>query len=236
MMFTKSIPASLTIIATLMFNLTACSYIGGYFPDKEKDYQLSSEQPPLKIPTDIVSKGITKKQPSKPAEDSETVAVMGEVVKAAPAKPGAEASATPAKTTAEPQKVEPLRVELVKFANGETRLQMNKSVAMSWRMIGKALTSKGIEITMRDQANAEFVVQYDPNASDFKDDTFLDELNFVFDGDHNQEKPYHIKSLAREKITETVILDERGKPLSDGSGLSLLKLLATTLKADVAEE
>lgn len=225
-------PVNLAIPALLLLSLTACSFIGGYFPDKTKDYQFSSELPPLKIPTDISSKGLTKKTPTKQSEDSEIVAVMGDVVRADPVKSGA---STPV-VSAEPQKSEPLRVELVKFANGENRLQINKSVPMSWRMIGKALTGNGIEITARDKPNGEFSVQYDPNETDFKDDTFLDELSFVFDEDHSKEKPYRIKLLAREKMTEAVILDEQGKPLSDGSGLSLLKLLATTLKADFDDE
>lgn len=232
MLIMKPVSANIAIITLLLLNLTACSMFAGFFPDKEKDYQLSTELPPLKIPTDIANKALTKKLPRKQSEDNEAVAVMGEVVKAAPAKAGTTASAI----STEPQKIEPLRVELVKFADGETRLQINKSVAMSWRMIGKALTSKGIEITARDQANAEFAVQYDPNESDYKDNTFLDELGFVFDEDHNQEKPYHIKLLPRDKNAEVVILDEQGKPLSDGSGLSLLKLLATTLQAELAGE
>lgn len=228
----KSVSANIAIITLSSLSLSGCSMVAGLFPDKEKDYQFSSELPPLKIPVDIANKGLTKKLPGKHSEDNEAVAVMGEVVKAAPAKAGT----TAASTNTEPQKVEPLHVELVKFADGESRLQINKSVAMSWRMIGKALTSKGIEITARDQANGEFAVQYDPNESDYKDDTFLDELSFVFDEDHNQEKPYHIKLLSRDKSAEVVILDEQGKPLSNGSELSLLKLLATTLQANSADE
>lgn len=233
-MLMKSRSAPFLVIPLLLLNLTACSVIGGYFPDKAKDYQLSSELPPLNIPTDIANKGLVKAKASKPVEDTETVAVIGEVVKAPPV-------ATTETTTApivetEPEKPEPTRVELVKFADGETRLQMNKPVAMSWRMIGKALSRKAIEITARDQANAEFTVQYDPNETDFKDDTFWDEITFVFSEDHNQEQPYHLKLLARDKTTEVAVLDAQGKPLATGGGLSLLKLLLTTLKADLSDK
>ncbi len=69
----------------LLLNLTACSPLSGFFPDKEKDYQLSTELPPLKIPVEITSKGLIKSQPNQQlAEDRETVAVMGEIVKEAP--------------------------------------------------------------------------------------------------------------------------------------------------------
>ena len=233
MQFMKAISVNIAIITVLLLNLSGCSTIKGYFPDKEKDYQLSSELPALKIPTDISSKGMTKKHVTTPVEDteSETVVVMGEMLKAPPVAAGSTQT-----ISTESQKREPTRVELVKFSNGETRLQINKSVAMSWRMIGKALTGKGIEITARDQANGEFSVQYDPNETDFKDEDFLDELDFVFDKNHSQEKPFHIKILSRDKIAEVVVLDGQGKLLSDGSGLSLLKLLATTLQANLADE
>jgi outer membrane protein assembly factor BamC len=208
--------------------------MGEYFPDKEKDYQFSSELPPLKVPADISSRGLEKRQPTQRSEeDSETLAVMGEVVKAAPVLAGTVAAPV---VVTEQQKPEPVHVELVKFSNGETRLQINKSVAMSWRMVAKALSRKAIEITARDQANSEFRVQYDPNESDFKDDNFWDEITFVFGKDHSQEKPYHLKLLARDKTTEVVVLDEQEQPLAEGGGLSLLKLLATTLQADLADE
>jgi outer membrane protein assembly factor BamC len=220
----------------LLFNLTACSSIAGFFPDKEKDYQLSTELPPLKIPPDITGKGLTKPQPSKQlADDTETVGVIGEVVKQAPVSTSKPAE-PPVVVADEQEKTDDTRVELVKFGNGETRLQINKSPAMSWRMIGKALSRKGIEITARDQANGEFRVQYDPNETDFKDESFLDEIAFVFAEDHNQTKPYQIKLLAREKTSEIVILDEQGKPAIEGGGLSLLKLLSTTIQANLADK
>lgn len=223
------------ILAVLLLNLNACSTIGGYFPDKEKDYQFSSELPPLKIPADIANKGLTKTPANKQlAEDNETVAVMGEVVKAAPVTATGTSTAPVVETAQE--KPEPTRVELVKFADGETRLQINKSVPMSWRMVSKALTRKTIEITARDQANAEFTVQYDPNESDFKDESIWDEITFVFGKDHSQEQPYRLKLLARGKTTEVVVLNAQDKPLSEGGGLSLLKLLSTTLKADLVDE
>jgi outer membrane protein assembly factor BamC len=229
----KNMPAKFLIVTALLQALTACSMMAGYFPDKEKDYQFSSEIPALKIPDEISNKGLAKKQSVQFKEDKERVAVMGDVVKAAPASAG---TTTAAVEIIEPEKVEPTRVELVKFANDETRLQINKSVLMSWRMISKALTHKGIEITSRDQANGEFTVQFDPNETDFLDETFWDELMFVFAKDHSQEKPYQIKLLARDKITEAVVLDEQGKPINSGGGLSLLKLLATTIKADLADD
>jgi outer membrane protein assembly factor BamC len=221
-------------MTVVSLNLCGCSFIGGYFPNKEKDYQFSTELPPLQIPADILNKSLEKKPAAKQlTEETETVAVIGEVVKAAPVPAGSETAPIIA---TESQKSEPTHVELVKFADGDTRLQINKSVAVSWRLVGKALTRKGLEITARDQANAEFTVQYDPNASNYKDESFWDEFDFVFSPDQNQEKPYRIKLLAHEKFSELVVLNEQGTPLADGNGLSLLKLLLTSMESNSSEK
>ena len=72
--------------------------------------------------------------------------------------------------------------------------------------------------------------------TDFKDESFWDEISFVFSEDHNQEKSYVIKVLAHDNLSEIVVLDEQKKLLSEGAGLSLLKLLATTLQANLADK
>lgn len=227
----KFFSVRLLIPALFLLNLNGCSIIGGFFPDKERDYQLSSELPELKIPADITNKGLKKKQSSNQTEDTEKLSVSADAVKTTPA-----AGTATSVVVTEQIKEEPTHVKLVKFENGETRLQINKPVAMSWRIVGKALSHKTIEITGRDQANAEFTVQYDPNETDFTDESIWDEFIFVFAEDHSQEKPYHLKLLARDKGTEIVVLDEQGKPLDEAGGLSLLKLLLTAIEADLADE
>jgi outer membrane protein assembly factor BamC len=41
------------LIMTATLNLSACSYIQSLFPDKEKDYQYTTEIPPLVLPSDL---------------------------------------------------------------------------------------------------------------------------------------------------------------------------------------
>jgi outer membrane protein assembly factor BamC len=218
------------VVTVLLLNLTACSYVRGYFPDKERDYQLTAEIPPLKVPTDIANSKLEKTVSSQPlAEKTEAVGVIGEVVKAVPATKTTPVTDTP---TVEDTPREPVYADLVKFDSGEMRLRINKTLATSWRAVSKALTHKAIEITARDQANAEFVVQYDPNASDFKDESIWDELSFVFADDLSKEKPYHLKLVAADQNTELVVLDENNKPATEEAALSLLKLLSATMNAD----
>jgi outer membrane protein assembly factor BamC len=238
----KSVEARLALVCLSVAVLSACSTVSeylpdvkGYFPDKEKDYQFSNEIAPLKIPADIAKAGVDKPV-ARPqlADDTEKVALMPDVVKA-PAPKGGDEKPNEI-VIEESKKPEPTQVDLVKFSNGAVRLRFNKPLPTSVRLVSKALTHKNLEITRRDQANGEFTVQYDPNETDFRDEDFVTEFDFLFGKDHSQEKPYLLKLVERNRITELAVLDEQGKPLADGNGLSLLKLLLTTLKADLATE
>jgi len=219
----------------LLLGLTACSTVKDYFPDKEKDYQFGKEIAPLSVPPDLSGAGLEKRV-ARPqlADDTEKVAVMSEVVEA-PAK-NAVSPATPVVAEEEVNTAEPTVVDLIKFSNGAVRLHFNKPLATSVRLVAKALSRKTIEITQRDHANGEFTVQYDPNATDFTDDSFWSDIDFVFEKDHSQEKPFQLKLIEHAKMTEMAVLDSQGQPLADGDGLSLLKLLLTTLKADIATD
>ncbi len=214
--------------------LTGCGFLQDYFPDKEKDYQLDAEIPALNVPATVAKSGLEKPAPRPQlADDTEKVAVIPEIIKTYSSKPNTPATAVVEETL---PNEEPTQVELIKFNNGAIRLRFNKPLATSVRMVSKALTRNGLEITRRDQANGEFTVQYDPNATPFQDDDFLDDLNFLFAPDHSQEKPYHLKLVEAQRVTEMAVLDSQNQPLTDGGGLSLLKRILTTLKADLATE
>ena len=50
----------LLIFGAVLVNVSACSYIKSLFPDKEKDYQFTTEIPPLVLPTDLAGDSIAK--------------------------------------------------------------------------------------------------------------------------------------------------------------------------------
>ncbi len=227
--------ARLITLSAALLLLSACSTVKDYFPDKEKDYQFSSQIPPLKVP-DTILKSSLEKPAARPqlADDTEKVAVITEMVTTSAAK---NTASNAAPVVIEDSKAsEPTQVELVKFNNGAVRLRFNKPLATSVRLVSKALTRNTLEITRRDQANGEFTVQYDPNETDLQDNDFTDQLSFIFEQDHSQEKPYHLKLVEQNRITEMAVLDEQGTVLADGNGLSLLKLLVKTLKTELAKE
>lgn len=214
---------SLLLVAVLL-NVSACSYIKSLFPDKEKDYQFTTEIPPLVLPTDLAGDSIAKPPPAEVAPAVSTT----ETVDAAPV-------AAPKAETAPEVERKLIQLELVDADQGTKRLRIGAPSARAWRMVGKALSRKSIEVTNRNQEEGLFHVQYDPNKQEVEDGSILDEVNFFLKGFEITEKEYVIKLVENNQQTEVIVLDKDQKPATDAGSLSLLTLLHDTIKADLAK-
>lgn len=212
---------SLIIVAVLV-NVSACSTIKNLFPDKEKDYQFTTEIPQLVLPSDLVGDSITK-VPTTAA----TSAV--ETTDAAPAASSTDSYTAPAID----RKL--IQLELLEADQGSKRLHIDAPTAMVWRMVGKALSRKAIEVTDRNQDEGLFHVQYDPNKQDVEDGSFWDEIAFVIKGFEVSEQEYVLKLVESNRQTDVMIMDKEQKTVTDEAGLSLLTLLHDTIKADLAK-
>jgi len=239
---------SLLITATVLINLSACSYIKSLFPDKEKDYQYTTEIPPLILPADLKKDqipSVTTPASSTPPLDAEVspVAVNAPDEEAASAAPAINESAvTPPAPAPSPESeaVVPdteITVERVKFDTGENRLRINVPFTRAWRIVNKALSRKSIEVTERNQEAGLFTVQYDPNEKKVEDGSYWDEIVFMFRGIQSNEKMYLLKLERNNQQTDIVVVDEEDqKQLSDPASFKLLTLLEETIKADLANK
>jgi len=206
------------VIAAVLANLPACSYVKSLFPDKEKDYQFTTEIPPLTLPADLGKNSILNTPVAAPAvEPAED---------AAPAEEQAEAEPVVERKL--------IQVEMVKSDDGASRLRIGAPLAWSWRIVGKAISRNSIEVTRRNQEEGLLHVLYDPDEQKVEDGSFLDEVAFVFGGFVIGEKEYVVKLVGDKQQTEVIIMDAEQKPLSEGPGLKLLTLLHDTIKADLA--
>ncbi len=202
--------------------LSSCSYVKSYFPDKQKDYQLAEELPPLALPDDIKQTASIKDRPLIAPDYPKS-------------KPEEAAAAVP---KIENTSVKPLftPVELVEYDGGATRLRIYQPVSKAWRYVGKALSHQGVEITARDESQYSYKVQYDPDAKKASDGALLDELFFLFGDDPSKEKEFQIKLTPRNsQLTEVIVLDDKEQPVYQGAGLKLLELLKNTINADLAQ-
>ena len=227
------------LAAVLLINVTACSYIKSLFPDKEKDYQYTAEIPPLAVPDDL-KKGsaATALEPKLPEASTQASTTL-------PEKPADEVPATPEVKNEEPAATEietveiseKISVELIRFDDGENRLRLGVEKPRAWRLVSKALSRKSIEVTDRNQDEAYFVVQYDPDEQKIEDGSLWDEAVFMFRGFKTNEKEYRLKLQELDRKTEVIILDKDQQPLpNDNAALKLLTLVQTAIAIDLAEK
>lgn len=231
--------AGVVVGGCMLLALSGCTNIKSHFPDKEKDYQFSSEIAPLAVPSDLNNAAFRQPVVVAPTEraEPEQVVVIGEMIE------GDTVISNPAPKLTEVDPVEEIqfaeedtRIDFVMFDGGATRLRINERFAPSWRLVAKALSRNRLEITGRNKAAGQLTVQYDPDATEFQDESVWDELVFVFGGEHSKEKEYRIRVMEHNYNTEIIVLDAENNPLSDGVGLKLLKLLFGTIHGELEGE
>jgi outer membrane protein assembly factor BamC len=241
----------LLMTATVLFNLSACSYIKSLFPDKEKDYQYTTEIPPLILPDDLKKNripGVPSPAPSAPPLGASAnaavppAAVNAPVEKVASAAPSIkEPAVTPPTSAVSPESESAvpdtaITVERVKFDNSENRLRINVPFTRAWRIVSKALSRKSIEVTERNQEAKLITVQYDPDERQVEDGSYWDEIVFMFSGIQGNEQTYLLKLEENNQQTDIVVVDEDQQLLSDTASFKLLTLLEETIKADLAHK
>lgn len=240
--------------------LPACGYIKSLFPDKEKDYQYTTEIPALVLPPDLGRDNILKRPPvavpsantvvdspaapaakpatvEQPVVDSRPVATTAVAEQAAIVDTPVDNTDAPvaADTDAPPAKHEFIAVELIKSADGNSRLRLGAPFDKAWRIVDKALSRKSIEVTRRNKQESAFNLHYDPNEKKLEDGSLWDEALFIFSGLQGDEKEFVVKLIDNGQQTDVVILDTAQHPAADAGALNLLKLLQETIKTGFAK-
>jgi outer membrane protein assembly factor BamC len=275
------------ILAAAIADLSACSYIQGLFPDKEKDYQYTTEIPPLVVPPGLSDNPAFKrpevssaeisppetavsprvsdsaKEENLSAAETETPAdsradgepnaseqarseTESRTEEPVPPMPETSAdsesggSAEAAAPAAEPDdnssaKSEEMPVEFVVYDDGESRLRIPAGKVIAWNKVGKALSRNSLEVIERNQEEGLFIVRYDPQEKQYKDDSFWDEFVFLFGGVEAKDNQYWLKLVEDNQRTDLAILNRAGKPIASEPALRLLKLIQKTINADQAQ-
>lgn len=237
-----------TMIALSLLWLSGCSYLEDYFPDKEKDYQYTSEIPLLNWPNDM------RKNPANSAESAGETSQMAESGVATDSGPdaiapsgadnagGTEQGGAPTPksteiTTSDDERNTIASVEIVKYDDGESRLRLGAPFEKGWRALSKAVTHNSIEVTERNHDQGLIAVQFDPNEKKAKDDSVWDELAFFFSGVDTNEQPYLLKLEQHDDLTDVLVLDPEHLPmLNNEAALRLLSILGDAIRADMAEK
>ncbi|WP_340122043.1 outer membrane protein assembly factor BamC [Methylobacter svalbardensis] len=221
---------SLVFIVAVLLNVSACTYIKNLFPDKEKDYQFTTEIPPLVLPPDLANDSVAKVPSAAPVVEATDVAVSDSADEA----PGVEPTAPQTETDQDLDR-KSIQVELVDADQGTKRLRIGASSITAWRMVGKALSRNSIEVPNRNQEERLFHVQYDPNKRVVEDGSFWDEVVFFFTGFETAEQEYVLELVEDNQKTDVIIMSNERQPVADQTSLRLLTLLHDTIKADLAK-
>ena len=170
----KKVLRTTLITVTVLFNATACTYIKSLFPDKEKDYQYTTEIAPLIIPEDLKhnstpslsGESVAKSEPTaEPQTRSEAV------ITPAPAE-----SNTPSNTDISNSNNITVNdneaPEKLLILDKQNEIELNAPLARSWRLINKAMTRKAIEVISRNQQTNVFTVHFDPDEQKPEDNSY----------------------------------------------------------------
>ena len=232
----------LSIIALIaLSSISACTRIKSYFPDKEKEYQYTSELPPLIYPTDLkvnllpaLPGSMTHAEPINTTADTTTKTLTAAMSEAINAKPPTPAAVDKTYNDEEELATKLITVERINVDKGENRLRLNVPFIRAWRIVGKSLSRKALEVMVRNQDAGLFTLKYDPDEQGAKELSYTDRLKALIGTLRSNEKTYLIKLEKDQPQTDVTVLDTNQKPIADVDSVNLLTLIQETIKADLA--
>ena len=117
---------------------------------------------------------------------------------------------------------------------GVSSLMIDQPQAQAWRLVARALSQQKIEIVERNMDKGYIYVKYDPNEIKPEDNSFWDEMLFLFGEEPSHEQEYRISLLQiSDESTEVTIQNSAGKTLSNTTATSLLKLITDGINQDL---
>ena len=231
------------ITSMLLLSAVGCSSIKSLFPDKEKDYQYTTEIPVLTLPADLGKSYNVSSDALPPAVTPLSIDSSANVVPLPPKAPVEFAApvlqnpiAQSAVTNQAPVQAKLISVELIQNPQKAHQLRLGASSEQAWRMVAKALSRQSIEVVQRNQASGLYTIQYDPHEQKAVDGSYWDEIVFMFKGFQSNERVYQLRLSEDNQQTEVTVLDGvSAQPLGDEASLNLLTALQNTIKADLAK-
>lgn len=220
------------LISTLLLSaVVGCSTIKSWFPDKERDYQFTTEIPELIVPDDLKNKGLAT-LPPQPAAPTDSVPVAD-----ASEASASVADATSSVTAPAIANESPAVTTVPSTSQGVSSLHIDQAKTPATRLVGKALSRQKVEVVERNIDKGYFYVKYDPEAVQAKDESIWDELDFMFGADPSNEQEYRVsvRSLSADS-SEVIIADSEGQPLANAAANALLKLITDGINQELYQE
>lgn len=220
----------------LLVVLPACSTIKSWFPDKERDYQFRTEIAPLQIPDDLKTKSL----PILPAPRSPQQIASNAVLAANNDSKNSQDSNTTV-TRKNGSSVVNANQAQSQASNATSSsvssLLVDQGMEQAWRMVGKSLTQKKIEIVDRNLEQGHFHIRYGSSENNAIYTSVWDEFKFLFDDDLNSAQEYRVKLTEISAVsTEVIVQDIHGKALSNTLANQILKLITDGINGNTATD
>ncbi len=210
--------------------LSGCTVIQSWFPDKEKDYQFTSELAPLVIPPDLMHKTKTlSRVAALPPVMEKTAIDKTPELQASVAKPSID-NRQPVNTDTIPLNRDDIRLTLSE--DNASRFALNVPFERAFRIVGKAIGRSGIEILERSEEAKTIKIQVTQAPTAPAEKSFLDETLSMFDIFEADEKIYVIEFAENgSDQTSATLLSSNLKPLAQSNAVFMR--LYNTIKADL---
>lgn len=208
----------------LGFMLTGCSYIASLFPDKQKQYQYTTEIPALEVPPDLSISTVTGARWKNP--DGST---SGGPRAAATATSSEVADAGDATGDDGENKI-----TLAQNTEDVPLIELVMPFTDAWNDVGRALGRMKVEVSDRNREDGVYYVYYGGPKEKYQDKGVWDDISSLFTGGPEGSQEYRVKleehKTAKRVMTDVFLFDSDGQPVRQGQPLDLLKQLHQELQ------
>ncbi len=224
-------------IVCVVIGTSGCSTLQSWFPDKEKDYQFTTELPPLVIPTDLVQKISVPAKKITPTAANSVEAITPKKLATKKIESVIEKIAVvenrPTLTDAETElNRNEIQVSLI-HENAPT-LNLNVPLVRAWRIVGKALSRSGIEVTNRGQDSGQIYIQF-VEAKQQPEKSLWDNTISVFNPFSENEQSYILQFHEANLKTSVTVLTPELQTITDGLDNKILLILFDAIKTDLSK-
>jgi outer membrane protein assembly factor BamC len=225
-----------SFIVCVFIGISGCSTLQSWFPDKEKDYQFTTELPPLVIPNDLVQKISVPAKKITPIANSIEATTPKKLATKKLESVIEKIAAVENRPTLTDAETELNRNEIqvsLTHENAPT-LNLNVPLVRAWRIVGKALSRSGIEVTNRGQDSGQIYIQF-VEAKQQPEKSLWDNTISVFNPFSENEQSYILQFHEANLKTSVTVLTPELQTINDGLDNKILLILFDAIKTDLSK-
>lgn len=203
----------------LVGSLMGCSYIASLFPDKQKQYQYTTEIPALEVPPDLSISTVAGARWRNP--DGTT----------SPRTTGTSPTAAPVEAAADDQSGQ---ATLAQNTEDVPLIELVLPFSDAWNDVGRALGRMRVEVSDQNRTDGIYYVYYGGPKQKYEDKGMWDDIASLFTGEGDDAREYRVKleehKTAKRVTTDVFLFDSDGQPVRQGPPLDLLKQIHQELQ------